>query len=310
MKAKKFANRLLSANLTSAEASLAYHTMFLPGMLYSSGITWLSRQQCETIQKIARPAWLNALGFNRHFPQAVAYAPRKWAGLALAHHYHEQGFRGVFTFVGQVKSNSEVGKIVTIGMEYFRMIVGFEACPFANPSSMVSKIYEEKDWFIFIHDFLLAFGMSIEFPTQSYMRKKCVRDCALMESLSDVWSRAEVRAFNRCRMYSRVWFVSDIASGDGRRILHGFMRGTTRAESSLSWPHQHRPSDSDWQVWRKILKRDFMTEAGTLRRSLGAWYDDANRHHRVWPGYMNNKKTKIWRQQQDQWETFSIISLN
>ena len=76
-KAKKFANRLISANLFSGEASLTYRTMFLPSMFYLARIMWMSRRQCKEIQKIARPALLNAFGFNRHFSQAVAYAPRK-----------------------------------------------------------------------------------------------------------------------------------------------------------------------------------------------------------------------------------------
>ncbi len=75
-KVKKFANRLITVNLSTTEASLAYRTIFVLSMLYSAGVTGLSRRQCEQLQKIASPAWLNALGFNRHFPQAVAYAPK------------------------------------------------------------------------------------------------------------------------------------------------------------------------------------------------------------------------------------------
>ena len=51
-KARKYANRLISSNLTTSEAVLAYRTMLLPSMLYSAGITHLSRQQCKGIQKL------------------------------------------------------------------------------------------------------------------------------------------------------------------------------------------------------------------------------------------------------------------
>ena len=191
-KAKKFTNRLLSANLTSSEALLAYRTMFLPSMLYSAGVTWMDKRQCETLQKISRPAWLNTFGFNRNFPQAVAYVPRKWAGLGMLHHYHKQGLRGIFTLLGQMKSKSEVGKIVTVGVETFRLLVGLERCPLESPSRKASLIYEETDWFSFLHNFLQEFGLSIVLPTRPYMQKKCVRDQALMDAIAEDWSRAEL----------------------------------------------------------------------------------------------------------------------
>ena len=113
---------------------------------------------------IAWPAWLNAFDFKHNFPQAVAYAPRKWAGLGMVHHYHEQGLHGMFTIVQQIKSKSEVGKIVMIGVETFWMIVGTEEYPFVQPSRCVSLIYEEGDWFSFIHDFMHGFNLSMVLP--------------------------------------------------------------------------------------------------------------------------------------------------
>ena len=68
----------------------------------------------------------------------------------MIHHYHEQGFWGILTLVGHVKSGSEVGKIVWVGMENYRLIVGMEQCPLCSPSHKARKIYAEEDWLLFL----------------------------------------------------------------------------------------------------------------------------------------------------------------
>ena len=126
-KAKKFLQRLLSAKLSTAEASIAYRTMYIPSMKYSVGITWLSKQQCEEIEKITRPAWLQYFGFNRNFPKTVAYAPWYWVVIGILHHWCDQGIQSIFTLIGKYKSGSEVKKMVKIGL---RLFVGRKTCPF------------------------------------------------------------------------------------------------------------------------------------------------------------------------------------
>ncbi len=106
------------------------------------------------------------------------------------------------------------------------------------------------------------------------MKKKCVRDRALMEALGAHWTRAELQAFNRCRLYCRTLFLSDIVTRDGKRIELAMFHGSSRVSSTLTWPQQQQPGDKDWVVWRKMLKQDFLTEAGQLCILLGAWYDD------------------------------------
>ncbi len=193
----------------------------------------------------------------------------------------------MFTLLGHVKSGSEVGKIVWVGIKTYRLIVGMEKYPFGSPSSRARKIYPEEDWFLFLHNFMQEYDLSITLPTAVYMKKKCVRDNALMDVLGENWSRAEIRAFNRCRIFCHVIFVSNMATGDGKSLLMEFFHGTAQAESELTWPFQQRPGEKDWMVWRKILRQDFLTPAGNLKTTLGAWYDDAEQHHFRWPGYID-----------------------
>ena len=46
-KAKKYAQILLTAKLTTTEVSIAYRTMFFLSLTYSLGVTWMTKKQCE-----------------------------------------------------------------------------------------------------------------------------------------------------------------------------------------------------------------------------------------------------------------------
>ncbi len=146
----------------------------------------------------------------------------------------------MFTLMGHVKSGSEVGKIVRIGVETFWLIVGMEECPFTQPSQQVSQIYEEGDWFSFLHNFMQEFHLSMVLPKPSYMNNKCVWDKALMSAVADGWSRADLRVFNRCRIFCQVLFISNMATGDGEKILPEVLQGA-KLNSNLTWLQQQRP---------------------------------------------------------------------
>ncbi len=83
-------------------------------------------------------------------------------------------------------------------------------------------------------------------------------------AVSNVWLRAELHASNRFKIFSGVWFISDMVTGDGKKILPEVLQGMTRMVSNLNWPQQQHPGKRDWKVWRKILQRDILTDAENL----------------------------------------------
>ena len=62
-------------------------------------------------------------------------------------------------------------------------------------------------------------------------------------------------------------------------------------------------------VWRKILRRDLLTQAGNLKTTLGAWYNNAERHHRRWPGYIDRSRARVWKYT-DNWQCFETVMIS
>ncbi len=196
--------------------------------------------------------------------------------------------------------------MVRIGLEYFRLIAGTSFCPFWSPSTHVA--YQEYDWFSSIRAFLSKTGAKLQIPMPKYFHPKCNGDICLMDrATEDRWSRAKIRSINRCRMFLRVIFLSDIAHGDGATIMRMATSGTRPLKSILSWPNQAKPSEKDWRIWRGFLRTEFLTldtSTFTIRRSLGAWYSSADVHHRLWEKHLSPDGVVIRRQ--DTWRLFAF----
>jgi hypothetical protein len=76
----------------------------------------------------------------------------------------------------------------------------------------------------------------------------------------DEFTRAQVLAINRCRVYLQVISLSDMTSNDGIFLLKSYYLGTEDPTRHwLRWPRQMKPRKQDWEQWRRDLKMFFGT---------------------------------------------------
>ncbi len=76
----------------------------------------------------------SSYGLSKELPAGNRFGPREYGGLGLLSVLYEQGLRGIFTLLGHLKSRSEVGKLVQIGIEIQRLIIGSSECLFFVPT--------------------------------------------------------------------------------------------------------------------------------------------------------------------------------
>jgi hypothetical protein len=78
-------------------------------------------------------------------------------------------------------------------------------------------------------------------------------EVSLMENLvqhRDKFSRSNIMAINRCRVFLQVISLADVVSNDGKFVLKAFYFGTAApARNHLCWPRQMKPIKKDWEQW-------------------------------------------------------------
>jgi hypothetical protein len=117
-------------------------------------------------------------------------------------------------------------------------------------------------------------------------------------------SKADLRAFSRCRIYYGVARLSEIASADGTLVARDAWEGSRLRLSPTLWPYQPKPGPKSFRVWRRLLATAFLqwhrkiVSAHTIdlsrRRPLGRWLpaSEAFRYH--WTSFYSPSKDRLF----------------
>jgi hypothetical protein len=116
--------------------------------------------------------------------------------------------------------------------------------------------------------------------------------------------QSNISAINRCRIYLRVFLLSDIVNIRGGKIEEWTIIGDRCNEkhSSWHWPVQQRLPHMMWNKQKAALL-DVFTDKSTLLTPMGAWFDDLVHHDCEW--YMNNREWCIYRNTKGEWSQYT-----
>ncbi len=107
--------------------------------------------------------------------------------------------------------------------------------------------------------------------TIAYAREN---DGHIMDTVTINESCSVKKAVNRCRIYLQVSTISDITTGDGKKIHPDYIKGTKHQKSLLKWPTKKKPPKSDWKEWRRCLGK--LSIENSLRSPLEKWISPSN----------------------------------
>ena len=102
----------------------------------------------------------------------------------------------------------------------------------------------------------------------------CSQDQFIIPALLDLNLQPVIlRQANICRLWLRVWRLSDITAGDGLNILPQYWNGTqpSDATAEFDWPRSARPSTTAWRSWQIALANLAHGPTHRLHTPLLSW---------------------------------------
>jgi hypothetical protein len=106
-----------------------------------------------------------------------------------------------------------------------------------------------------------------------------------MEALtgSALVNKRDLAAINRCHIYLRAFFLSDIVNIRGDTIEEWSINSERGSERHSSWhsPVQQRPPRTMWNKWKAALIEVF-NDKKTLSAPMGDWLDTQNHQESEW----------------------------
>lgn len=291
----KYAVRFAHTSISGQYALLSYKSSYIPKMVYSLGVSGLTKAQCDRIQRQALAAFLPLMGINRHFPRALVFSSIQFGGLGLRHLYHEQGRLHVELFLRIYRQcDSTLAKLLATSVAYTQLVCGLSR-PILQDTRETS--YVPPSWVQHLRAFLRYSQSTIAIYQPWLPAPNRVNDRTIMDIVTESFSQRDQRAINTYRLYLQVQFISEIVDDTGNLLVGA--NGDTDdngnpllwhiSESTLEWPHTSKPPPRLLRQWRKAVNL-----CSSVGRNLGPWLPV---HHttRRWTSYYHHSQKKLFR---------------
>jgi hypothetical protein len=262
-------------------------------MTYTLPVSHHAPKLLRKLQSPATRATLMKLGCNQNTAHRVVCGPSRYGGLGFPYFFVEQGIGQVQLLVRHLQAASPQGVLMRISLFWWQLVVGVSFSLLGQTSTEIP--HPAMHWLLSLREFLKTIDTSIHTAGLSLSDPLRESDVCIMDVIHPLPSltKAQLRAFNRYRIFFGVHYVSEITTADGRQLCHDAWDGSRHRLSPLLWPYQPEPGPKSFQTWRCLLAMAFLkchhhrvslrTCDLTLRRPLGRWLhnSDAFRYH--WP---------------------------
>ena len=121
---KTMAGLLDNSAATPTDAFMIYQFRYCPVVIYCTPITYISRKQCDEIQKPFINVLLPKLKLNRHTKHAIIWGPRWYGGLQMKDMYAKQLTRTVDKMLAHIQTGSAVGTTMQITIDTYQALIG------------------------------------------------------------------------------------------------------------------------------------------------------------------------------------------
>ena len=301
-----YSRRIVTGSLTRWEIWMAYFSVFSLQMKYTLPISHHSSTSLRKLQSPAVRATLTQLGFSRNTPLAVVYGPVDFGGLGFRDLAVEQGIEQLCMILRHLRMHTEQGKLLTITLQWWQLTAGVTSPLWDNPSLPLH--YLKKNWLTSVQGFLSSSqsslhlrGLMTDFPKATRIHDQCIMDVISQLPVSP----PKLRAFNRCRLYMRVTYLSEISTADGLQISRTSWTGQRNRNSPLLWPYQPAPGPKSFRVWRRLIATAFLdgrrrrvcprTIDLFLQHPLRGWLPDSSGLRSSWTDFFSPSTRQLYR---------------
>ena len=282
--------------------------------LYPLQATTLNQDECDDILRPLYAEILPRLGANRKIPKVYLYAPKSLMGLGLPDIYAMQGTAQIKALIFHMNKCTMVGKLLLAEIGAASIELGINCSVFELKYNLWGHLLTDC-WLKSIWEFCSSNNIHLQghckFPSLQRQNDNCIMQI-LVEKYNNRFTKGEMCAINRCRLYLQVLFTSDMVNGKGDRVTNKAINGIrdTYRQSQWVWPFQPRPSRREWIVWRKavtVVVSEGESTSQNLRMPLGAWVSDT---HQQFSWFLSPSINKVFRRLRVGWRRYDKIERN
>jgi hypothetical protein len=201
-------------------------------LAYGTPATTLSYKECEDVQWAVVAAILPKMGIVRNAATKVVFGSAKYCGLGLDHLVTIQNHLRLQYLISHIRSKSITSKLIRQQLDYTQL----ESCCSAQVLGQDYNRYSQAilcpNW-----ESLHAFKSTVAINSDWIPQPARIGDITIMEELtgSALVNKRDFTDINRCRVYLRVFFLSDMVNIQGDTIEEWAITGERSNARHSTW---------------------------------------------------------------------------
>ena len=307
-KSKLHARLLASSSCQAPHTWIYYYSVFLRSIGYSLPVSHLSSDQLNKLQQPIITVVLSKMGYCSNTSRILTFLCSFYGGLDFRGLRLEQGIGQLTFLIRHLRTPGQVHDLLEIALSWFQFCAGVGYPILLYPEKSISHL--EGHWLVSIRQFLASIEGSLELTSTHIPALQRSGDAFLMEKAcsSRLFSPADLRKLNYCRLYLNVTTLSDVTNATGNRFAPGIFAGTKSVQQNSSKgpaAKQDRPSNPTWAIWRRLLR--LYGDINSLFLPLAAWHVSGPNLHRDWPTLYSREYNQIYRRSHQHYDAFKPV---
>ena len=261
----EFATKLKRSNLSGYDALLAINTRIMRTLIYPLPTLTLTQEDCTRIMKPLLHSVLGKAKIVRTIKRAVLYGPQLRQGFGLTNLYVYQGCAQIVQLIQFFGTNTELGKVHNITLQHLMMELGVPGIPFQQDYKVLYHCATDsliKHVWKFCHEHKITLNKSMKHFTPQRQGDQCLMTIFIAHG----YKGSQLASINRCRLYCKVIWLSDILTADGLYIHKTCFNSNfdSSYDNDYIRPTQWLPGKADWVIWGKAVRNCFAPQRSTL----------------------------------------------
>jgi hypothetical protein len=171
------------------------------------------------------------------------------------------------------RPQSIAGKLLRVAMSWFQQQVGTSTPILEDVHTLLPHL--ESKWIASLRTFLSSIEASIRLDNAFIKPLQRTHDFYIMDAIiaAKMFTQAEIRRLNYCRLYLHALTASDLTDTTGRSLDTSKLHGNPSRMSSTTIGdviYQERPADLEWKLWKKA-NRLWSHYDNTMVQPVGMW---------------------------------------
>jgi hypothetical protein len=224
---------------------MPYGAYYMPSLAYGTPANTLSYKECEDFQRAVVAAILPKMGIVRNAARKVVFGSENYCGLGLDHLATTQNYSRLQYLIGHIRIRSITSKLIHQQLDYTQLEISCPAQVLGQDYNRYSQATLCLNWITAIWESLHAWKASVAINSDCIPQTAIIGDITIMEELmgSVLVNKRYLTDINRCRVYLRVFFLSDIVNIQGDTIEEWAITGERSKARHIMWhwPVQQKP---------------------------------------------------------------------